>query len=303
MYLENKTEIFYSKNIEIQFRNMYTHFKKGMVKNMKNWKKIMAGLCAAAMVSSMVVPVWAAEETTEEAADDGDVADVSEAMLGLWKDSAGDIYGFYKDNSFFGQWKDEEQDVLGVYSLNSDGEYTALAMQFANDDGTYDDENMVAYLVQANEEENLLELYDPETQELAATLEPYEGTGDEADYNKTYQDMGDLLTECYSGETEAGETFIYAANEDGTFCSVLVIDQDDNYVSFIGEGTFDEENATVTIEDEVSEMSLTFGVTANDDDTLTLDMGDLGSATVQEATLAVAVQGLKYAVENGTEMN
>ena len=45
---------------------------------MKNWKKIMAGLCAAAMVSSMVVPVWAAEETTEEAADDGDVADVSE---------------------------------------------------------------------------------------------------------------------------------------------------------------------------------------------------------------------------------
>ena len=303
MYLENKTEIFYSKNIEIQFRNMYTHFKKGMVKNMKNWKKIMAGLCAAAMVSSMVVPVWATEETTEEAADDGDVADVSEAMLGLWKDSAGDIYGFYKDNSFFGQWKDEEQDILGVYALSSDGEYTALAMQFANDDGTYDDENMVSYLVQANEEENLLELYDPETQELTATLEPYEGTGDEADYNKTYQDMGDLLTECYSGETEAGETFIYAANEDGTFCSVLVIDQDDNYVSFIGEGTFDEENATVTIEDEVSEMSLTFGVTANDDDTLTLDMGDLGSATVQEATLAVAVQGLKYAVENGTEMN
>ena len=303
MYLENKTEIFYSKNIEIQFRNMYTHFKKGMVKNMKNWKKIMAGLCAAAMVSSMVVPVWAAEETTEEAADDGDVADVSEAMLGLWKDSAGDIYGFYKDNSFFGQWKDEEQDILGVYALSSDGEYTALAMQFANDDGTYDDENMVSYLVQANEEENLLELYDPETQELTATLEPYEGTGDEADYNKTYQDMGDLLTECYSGETEAGETFIYAANEDGTFCSVLVIDQDDNYVSFIGKGTFDEENATVTIEDEVSEMSLTFGVTANDDDTLTLDMGDLGSATVQEATLAVAVQGLKYAVENGTEMN
>ena len=44
-------------------------------------------------------------------------------------------------------------------------------MQFANDDGTYDDENMVSYLVQANEEENLLELYDPETQELTATLE------------------------------------------------------------------------------------------------------------------------------------
>ena len=152
-------------------------------------------------------------------------------------------------------------------------------------------------------EEKLLELYDPDSLDLTATLEPYEADGDESDYNQTYQDMGDILTECYSGETEAGETFIYAANEDGTFCSVLVIDQDDNYVSFVGEGTFDEENGTVTITDEVSEMALTFGVAVNDDDTLTLDMGDLGSATVEEATLAVAVQGLKYAVENGTEMN
>ena len=46
-----------------------------------------------------------------------------------------------------------------VYALSSDGEYTALVMQFANDDGTYDDENMVTYMVQANEEENLCLLY------------------------------------------------------------------------------------------------------------------------------------------------
>ena len=276
-----------------------------MVNSMKNWKKLMAGFCAAAMVTSMVAPVWAADEEAaeEDTADDGDVADVSEAMTGIWQDSAGDIYGFYKDNSFFGQWVEEETDVLGVYSLASDGEYTALAMQFANDDGTLDDENMVTYLVQINEEENVLELYDPDSLELTATLEPYEATGDEADYNKTYQDMGDLLTECYSGQTEAGETFIYAANDDGTFCSVLVINDQDEFVSFIGEGTFDEENNTVTIDDEVSEMSLTFGVTVNDDNTLTLDMCDLGSATVEEAFIAVAVQGLKYAVENGTEMN
>ena len=276
-----------------------------MVNSMKNWKKLMAGFCAAAMVTSMVAPVWAADEEAaeEDTADDGDVADVSEAMTGIWQDSAGDIYGFYKDNSFFGQWVEEETDVLGVYSLASDGEYTALAMQFANDDGTLDDENMVTYLVQINEEGNVLELYDPDSQELTATLEPYEATGDEADYNQTYQDMGDLLTECYSGQTEAGETFIYAANDDGTFCSVIVINDQDEYVSFIGEGTFDEENNTVTIDDEVSEMSLTFGVTVNDDNTLTLDMGDLGSATVEEAFIAVAVQGLKYAVENGTEMN
>lgn len=60
----------------------------------------MAGLCAAAMVGSMVVPVWASDDAAEEEAD-GDVADVTEALVGLWKDSAGDIYGFYNDYSFF----------------------------------------------------------------------------------------------------------------------------------------------------------------------------------------------------------
>ena len=90
---------------------------KGMVKSMKNWKKLMAGFCAAAMVGSMVVPVWAADEEAAEDTADGDVADVTEALVGIWQDNAGDIYGFYKDNSFFGQWKDEEEDVLGVYSL------------------------------------------------------------------------------------------------------------------------------------------------------------------------------------------
>ncbi len=267
---------------------------------MKNWKKLMAGICTAVMVGSMVAPVWA---TDEKAAEDSVDEDVTEAMVGLWQDDAGDIYGFYKDDSFFGQWKDEEEDVLGIYSLTTDGEYIVLAMQFADDDGTLDDENMVTYLVQINEDENVLELYDPDSLDLTATLEPYEATGDEADYNQTYQDMGELLTECYSGETEAGESFIYAANDDGTFCSVIVLNEDDEFVSFIGEGTFDEENGTVTITDEVSEQALTFGVTANDDDTLTLDMGDLGSATVQEAYVAVGVQAFKYAVENGTEMN
>ena len=258
---------------------------------MKNWKKVMAGLCTAAMITSMIVPVWAADES--------DVADITEAMVGLWQDSAGDIYGFYKDNTFFGQWQDEEEDVLGSYALASDGEYTALAMNFKLDD----QDTEVDFLVEANTEENVLELYDMDTQELTATLAPYEGTGDEEDYNIVYQQMGEMLTECFMGTTEAGETFIYAQNEDGSFCSVLVIDEDDNYVSFVGEGTFDEENYTVTITDEVSEMALTFGVAVNDDDTMTLDMGDLGSATVEEAAIANAVQGLKYAVENGTAVN
>ena len=43
---------------------------------MKNWKKLMAGFCVAAMLGSVVAPVWAADDAAEEEAD-GDVADVS----------------------------------------------------------------------------------------------------------------------------------------------------------------------------------------------------------------------------------
>ncbi len=271
---------------------------------MKNWKKLMAGLCTVAMIGSASMPVWAAEDdTAQEAEEDGDVADITESLVGLWKDSAGDIYGFYKDYTFFGQWQDEDQDVLGNYALTSDGDYTALAMYFADAEGNIDKENPVTYLVLANTDENVLELYDADSEELTATLEPYEAEGEEKDYNEVYQQMGETLTECYKGTTDAGETFVYADNEDGSFCSVLVLNDENQYVSFIGKGTLDEENATVTITDEISEMALTFGVTVNDDDTLTLDMGDLGTATVEKAAIANAVQALKYSVENGTPMN
>lgn len=260
---------------------------------MKNWKKIMAGLCAAAMVTSMSLPVWAEAEAAEE--EDADIQDISEAMLGLWQDSVGDIYGFYADNSFFGQWIEEGEDVVGVYSLMSDGETTALAIDFNTGD------DPAAFYVTVNTDENKLELVS-EDGEVETDLVPYENA-DEADYNEVYQLMGDNLTECYMGTTEANETFIYSGNDDGSFCAVLVIDEEDNYASFVGEGTVDEENGTITIVDEASELALTFGVTANDDGTIVLDLGDLGTATLEEAVIANAVQGLKYCVENGTPVN
>lgn len=250
----------------------------------------MAGICAAAMIGAMPVPAAAAE------AEDSGVEEISDAMLGLWQDAVGDIYGFYADNTFFGQWQEEQEDVLGGYALVTDGETTALALDF----GTGDEP--ITYEVIANTEENVLELYD-ESGELFSTLVPYEGSGEDEDYNEVYQEMGQLLTECYKGETDSGETFVYAANEDGTFCSVLVIDQDDNYCSFIGEGTYDEESNIITITDEVSEMSLGFEAIPNEDGTITLDLGDLGSAVLEEAAIANAVQALKYVTENGTPVN
>ena len=82
----------------------------------------------------------------------------------------------------------------------------------------------------------------------------------------------------------------------------MCINSDDQYISFVGKETQVDES-TFTVEDEVSQMSLTFGAEANDDGTLTIDMGDTGSATVEQALVADAIQLLKYCVENGTPMN
>ena len=256
---------------------------------MKNWKKLVAGLCVAAMAGSMVMPVWA-EET------DAEIEDITDAMLGLWQDSVGDIYGFYADYSFFGQWVEEGEDVVGSYALMSDGEYTALAIDFNTGD------EPVAFYVTANTEENKLELVS-EDGSVETELVPYQSTGDEADYNEIYQLMGENLTVCYMGATEAGETFIYAEDGNGSFSSVLVIDEDNNYASFVGDGIVDEENHTMTIVDEASELALTFGVSLNEDGSIDLDLGEFGIATLEEAAIANAVQGLKYCVENGTPVN
>lgn len=257
---------------------------------MKNWKRFLALMCTAAMVTMAAAPVYA-----EEAADP-EVAEISESMLGLWQDSAGDIYGFYKDNSFMGQWKEEGEDVLGGYSLVSDGEVIALAMAI-------DEDNVVLYSVNANVEENILELYDENGEELLATLAPYEAASEEeALYNEVYQTMADNLTECFMGTTEAGETMVLADNDDGSFCAIIVVNQDDEYVSFVGPALFDEAQEMFTVTDAVSGLSLSFTFAGNDDGTISLDMGEHGSAVVEEAVIANAIQVLKYCIENGTEV-
>lgn len=50
---------------------------------MKNWKKVMAMLCAAAMLTGAAAPVWAAEETqdTETAAEAADITELTLDML------------------------------------------------------------------------------------------------------------------------------------------------------------------------------------------------------------------------------
>ena len=48
---------------------------------MKNWKKVMAMMCAAAMLTGAAAPVWAADATTEESADASEYTELTMDML------------------------------------------------------------------------------------------------------------------------------------------------------------------------------------------------------------------------------
>ena len=44
----------------------YHKIQKSEVENMKNWKKVMAMLCTAAMITGFSAPVWAEADAAEE---------------------------------------------------------------------------------------------------------------------------------------------------------------------------------------------------------------------------------------------
>ncbi len=243
--------------------------------------KLMGMMLAASLAMAAAVPAFAESQ---------EAVDISESLIGLWEDEAGDIYGFYGDNSFFAQWVEDDTEVVGIYSLATDGENTVLAMEL-------DDERQVTYTMEADEEANQLVFYNEETGSTSY-LYPYNNEDDP--YNAVYQYIGQTITDAYYGTTDAGEVFSFASNDDGSFCLVMALSEDGSeYVSFLGAGTKNEDG-TITVEDQTSNLTLTFGVTANDDGSYNLDMGDTGSADVEEAYIADVIDLLVYCTKYAT---
>ncbi|MEG0167743.1 MAG: hypothetical protein RR709_07730, partial [Ruthenibacterium sp.] len=83
-----------------------------------------------------------------------------------------------------------------------------------------------------------------------------------------------------------------AANE--TAIIIFGDNTDMTAVSFVGAITYEGDMATIT--DEANESTLTFGVTQISEDTLELDMGDVGKATIQAGSKEDVLAVLKTAV-------
>lgn len=112
------------------------------------------------------------------------------------------------------------------------------------------------------------------------------------------------LTDFYAGQTDAGEYIYYAGGQDGDTAILVYWDTESNeYSSFIGplsnlgDGNF-------TVEDEVSGMSMTFAVSANEDGSLNIDMGDeLGGAVVSEVSASDMYDAIASISQNATPVN
>lgn len=114
------------------------------------------------------------------------------------------------------------------------------------------------------------------------------------------------ITEAYMGASEAGETIYYVGNDDGSKTGIFFLDADNMAnVSFMGPATVTQQNGEnlITITDELSGNTLTFGVTKNDDGTITIDMGnELGKAILAQADITETVNAIKTIQTNTTSV-
>ena len=114
------------------------------------------------------------------------------------------------------------------------------------------------------------------------------------------------ITEAYMGVSEAGETVYYVGNDDGSKTGIFFLDADNQAnVSFMGPATVTQQDGEnlVTITDELSGNTLTFGVAKNDDGTITIDMGDeLGKAILAQTDIAETVDAINTIQANSTSI-
>lgn len=105
--------------------------------------------------------------------------------------------------------------------------------------------------------------------------------GTDAEASGDWYDYADVFTVTYYGATDAGEAVAFVMNDDESYAVMAVADPDSmESVSFVGKMTSDEATSSYTITDENNGLALTFTAEFQDDNSVNLDLGDLGKMTV-----------------------
>lgn len=128
-------------------------------------------------------------------------------------------------------------------------------------------------------------------------------SSDSSTSTETYSIAVSDITEAYMGVAESGETVYYIGNDDGSKTGIFFLDADNMaHVSFMGPATVTQQDGEnlVTITDELSGNTITFGVASNDDGTVTIDMGsELGKAILAKCEISDAVEAIQ-AIQGST---
>lgn len=104
---------------------------------------------------------------------------------------------------------------------------------------------------------------------------------------RSYSIDASSITEAYAGVSEAGEAVYWISNSDSSQVGIFFLDANNAAnVSFMGPATMTQQNGEnlITVTDQVTGNTLTFGIASNGDGTVTIDMGnELGKAVLAQA--------------------
>ena len=119
------------------------------------------------------------------------------------------------------------------------------------------------------------------------------------------KDLEGILTTGYAGTPEGDEdsALLLAMNDEGTFSVLVVMDAKSNEnASFVGEST-DNGDGTMTINDESSQLAVTFGIEDNGDGTFTFDYGDIGKVVAAPCEVSKVLEMMDTVSQNTSSVN
>lgn len=123
----------------------------------------------------------------------------------------------------------------------------------------------------------------------------------EQGFTLDYNQLASWVYGGFAGMSTTGEAVIMAMDEESDYGIIIFADDDDmTAASFVGPVTYSGEYMTIT--DETNGLSLTCSVTEIGDGTIALDMGDLGTATINVQTREVVLDLIKTAIEGYTHV-
>lgn len=137
----------------------------------------------------------------------------------------------------------------------------------------------------------------PEVQTPVPTTPEVQAPAPAQEYTLDYNAIASWVDGGFIGVDASNSPVVMAIDAKNEYAVIIFGDNSDmTAVSFVGPITYIDEFATIT--DEANGLALTFSVAQVNDTTLSLDMGDVGTAVIAAATKEDVLSVLKVAIEN-----